>query len=222
MLKVSVIIPAYNAASTIADAVLCAQGVGEVGEVIVVDDGSTDETAQIADSLGARVITMPGNQGKGMAMAEGIGHAQYPYILFMDADLRTTPLELFKLLRPVLTGEADVTVACPFRSQGGGFGLVVRLAGLAPRFGAIPLRYPLSGQRAGRRDIFKQMDYAQGFGVETSMNFQLARLGARVQEVDMEFGHDFTQRDVAGFYHRGKQFCHVLRALLKEMRRAKT
>ena len=219
--KISVIIPCYNEEATIGRVVEVAKGMPGVGEVLVVDDGSTDKTAFLAAAAGGRVLQLPVNQGKGRAMAAGIREARYPYVLFIDGDLETTSEELTKLVAPVLTGAADVTVGCPVESFGGGFGLVVRLARFATRFGAVPLRFPLSGQRAGRRDLLLRIDFGQGYGVETSMNFQLARLGARVQEVDLHFRHHFTGRDLAGFRHRGRQFCHVLRAICKEVWRGK-
>jgi dolichyl-phosphate beta-glucosyltransferase len=78
-------------------------------EIIVVDDGSTDQTAAVAESLGARVIRLARNTGKGAAVRAGMLAAAGDYVLFSDADL-STPIEELEKMWPHLTGAADVVI----------------------------------------------------------------------------------------------------------------
>jgi glycosyltransferase involved in cell wall biosynthesis len=85
--RVSAIVPAYNEAERIAAVLWPLLQAPSVGEVIVIDDGSTDETAQVAHSFGVKVISMPVNCGKSVALDLGVQKAQYETVLFLDADL---------------------------------------------------------------------------------------------------------------------------------------
>lgn len=86
-LRVSAIVPAYNEAERISAVLWPLSRAPSVGEIIVIDDGSQDNTAAIAQSLGVRVISLPTNCGKSMALDRGVQKAQYETILFLDADL---------------------------------------------------------------------------------------------------------------------------------------
>ncbi|WP_374712424.1 glycosyltransferase family 2 protein, partial [Symbiobacterium terraclitae] len=85
--RVSVVIPAYNEAETVGDVVAACAKVPEIDEVIVVDDGSTDETAARARAAGAKVIEHGENRGKAAAMKSGYEATTAPVLLFLDADL---------------------------------------------------------------------------------------------------------------------------------------
>ena len=109
-MKISVIIPAYNEAKTLAEIIRRVQAAAKDHEIIVVDDGSTDDSAAVlaglkADSL--RVIRHPKNLGKGAAIGSGIAQAQGDVILIQDADLEYDPADYPKLLEPFARG-ADV------------------------------------------------------------------------------------------------------------------
>ncbi len=86
-MRVSAIVPAYNEAERIGAVLWALVHAPSVGEVIVVDDGSTDGTAQIAQSFGVRVISLPTNCGKSVALDRGVHKARYDTLLFLDADL---------------------------------------------------------------------------------------------------------------------------------------
>ena len=83
--RVNVVIAAHNEAATIAEVVRASMAaVGEGTEVIVVDDGSTDETGSLAESAGAQVIRLRPNHGKGIALREGIRHSKRDWLVFLD------------------------------------------------------------------------------------------------------------------------------------------
>src|SRR5688572_32861418 len=88
---ISVVIPCYNQAHFLGDAIgsVQAQTVADV-DIIVVDDGSTDDSAEVARRLGARVVSQP-NQGQGAARNHGLRYATGEYLVFLDSDDRLLP-----------------------------------------------------------------------------------------------------------------------------------
>ncbi len=175
-------------------------------EVIVADDGSRDLTAEAAEAAGALVLRLP-HRGKGQALTLGERVVVSGDLLLCDADLRGD-------LRPLLDGDADLTIAAFERKQGGGFGIAKqaarRLIRLASGYEA---REPLSGQRrltqAAREAVFP---LAAGFGCETAMTAGAARAGLTVAETAVDLEHRATGRDLRGFLHRARQLRDILLA----------
>jgi glycosyltransferase involved in cell wall biosynthesis len=99
---VSVVIPAYNEEAGIAPVVAALAALG-FGEVLVVDDGSTDATAARAAAAGARVIRHPYNKGNGAAVKTGIREARGDTVLLLDADGQHDPAEALSLVEPIGT-----------------------------------------------------------------------------------------------------------------------
>jgi glycosyltransferase involved in cell wall biosynthesis len=105
----AVLIPAYNEAANVARVVAVARAAA-LGPVLVVDDGSSDATAEVAAKAGAEVLRLPQNQGKGGAVHAGAAHLQSEVVVLLDADLTgLTPEHVRALARPVLHGEATMT-----------------------------------------------------------------------------------------------------------------
>jgi glycosyltransferase involved in cell wall biosynthesis len=215
---VSVIIPAYNEAERIAATVRAVRAIPRVDEIIVVDDGSSDNTAKAASLDGARVIRQPQNRGKGEALTAGVAEAKGDVFMFLDADLGETAQNAGALLEPVLKGELDMTIAVlPPAQRKGGAGFVLRAAreGIKRATG-FEATAPLSGQRALTREIMNRIgNIESGFGVEVALTIDALKAGARVGEVPIEFRHRETGRDWRSFLHRAKQWWHVKRALRK-------
>lgn len=108
---VSVIIPAFDEACTVAGSVGAARRHPEVDEVIVVDDGSTDATAQVASRAGGRVIRLARNAGKAAALQAGVLAARNDHLLFLDADVHGhTDETLSRIMRPVVDGRFEMYV----------------------------------------------------------------------------------------------------------------
>jgi len=216
--KVTVIVPAYNEAEFIFDTVMALVQIPAVTEVLVVDDASTDNTAVLAARAGARVMTLEKNAGKGAALNIGVQSSSADIYLLLDGDLGTSAADAGLLLEPVLTGRADMTVAqFPPPRRKGGFGLVKGLArwGILVFTGQV-MKSPLSGQRAMTRQVLDSVyPFASGYGVEVGMTIKAARLGYRVLEVPVQMTHAETGRDLKGFRHRGRQFWHITRTLLR-------
>ncbi|MGZ9810525.1 glycosyltransferase family 2 protein [Pseudoroseicyclus sp. H15] len=115
MTGVTCLLPAYNEAARIGPVLQAALACPEIGEVIVIDDGSTDGTAELAESFAAphlRVLRQPRNGGKARAIAAGLRAARGTYVMFLDSDLTgLTPDDLSRLASPVLTGEAGASIS---------------------------------------------------------------------------------------------------------------
>lgn len=113
MSGLSCVIPAYNEAPRIAAVLRSVVGHPAIDEVIVVDDGSSDGTAEAAARIeGIRLIRLPQNRGKSWAVSVGIEAASQPLILFLDSDLLGLgPEALEALVAPVREGRADVSIS---------------------------------------------------------------------------------------------------------------
>ena len=108
--KVSVIIPAFNEENTVARVVEVIKKVSCVDEIIVVNDGSSDNTAEEASNAGAIVINHEVNKGKGEALYTGYKNAECDIIAFIDADIHNlTTNKVESMIKPILTGKAEIT-----------------------------------------------------------------------------------------------------------------
>lgn len=185
---VSVVLPALNEAATIGaviDTITPMLG-GLVDELLVLDSGSTDETAERARAAGARVVSreqalpeVPVQPGKGEALWRSLAATTGDVIVFIDSDLiDPDPMFVPRLVGPILTGEGVHLVRGFYRrplklgdaldANGGGrvTELVARplLAALRPELGAV--LQPLGGEYAGTRELLASVPFAPGYGVE--------------------------------------------------------
>jgi glucosyl-3-phosphoglycerate synthase len=216
---VSVLIPAFNESDRIADTIKAVRQIASTDrlEIIVVDDGSFDTTAEAAQTAGGDIVLRQRNAGKGAALRTAVQRASGEILVLLDADLGATAAEAHKLLAPILAGEADMTIATfPIRpGRGGGAGLVVRLArwGIRVLTGRT-MTTPLSGQRALRRvTLDSSGGFASGWGVEIALTIRALWSGCRVIEVATEMDHRVTGRSAAAILHRAAQFTAVVRVL---------
>jgi glycosyltransferase involved in cell wall biosynthesis len=190
--KISVIIPVLNEAESISQ-VLQALPSGEDLEVLVVDGGSTDGSAEIARSAGA-VVLLEERRGYGQACASGSAAARGEILVYMDGDGADDPVLLFDLVAPLETGAADLVQAS-------------RLAGRLPA-GAMPWHQragnwlaaqclnglygtsltDLGPYRAVRRDHLLQLNMTEmTYGWPTEMIVKAARLGWRIVEIPVDY-----------------------------------
>ncbi len=213
----SVIIPAYNESERIVDTINGISDLAEVDEIVVVDDGSSDNTAQVIKSMDIEKLKFyiqPKNSGKGKALEKGleIMRKDADIVVFLDADVGKTSSEVIKIIRPVLADECDVAIA-RFRpaSKKGGMGFVKRLAkDSVYEMTGVELNSTISGQRAFKREVIDRFDFMpDGYGVEVGMTVDILKWGYRVNEYLVDMTHNETGRDLKGFIHRGKQYLHI-------------
>jgi hypothetical protein len=224
-MEIAVLIPARDEAVAIADTVAAARAIPGVTRVIVIDDGSEDDTDQLAEKAGAKVLRLFGSHGKGAALEFGAQRVEdADIVLLLDGDLGSSATQGALLTAPLLGGNADMAIAAFPRPAGkAGFGLVKGLArwGIGRLGGEFEATAPLSGQRALTRSCLATVrPFSAGYGVEVGLTVRALRGGFRLTEVETTMSHSATGRDVRGFVHRGRQFVHVALALLGLWRQA--
>ena len=215
-MTVVALVPAKDRSDSVGATVAALSSLAAVDQVLVVDDGSTDGTADAALAAGATVLRLPENRGKAAAVWAGMeATPEADVYLLIDADLQETAGLAESLLAPVLAGDADLTIAVlPAAGKRGGFGLIRRLAAWGiQRSSGVATRAPLSGQRAVRAPLLRSLPRPERFGLEAAMTIDARRSGARVLEVPVPMDHRHTGRSVAGFGHRARQGTDVARAL---------
>ncbi len=218
--RVAVIIPAKDEARRIAATVRAAKAIPHVDLVLVVDDGSEDNTQDVARDAGAVVVRHSHNRGKAAAMETGAavvamrdaaGRAPR-LLLFIDGDLAETAVNTAPLVGPVLDGQADMSIALlPPQPGAGGRGIVVGAArrAIASMTGWTPTQ-PLSGMRCLTREAFEAATpLARGWGVETGLTIDLLRLGYVAVEVPCDLRHRPSGTDLRGQMHRAAQYRDV-------------
>ncbi len=221
-MRTTVIIPAINEAESIGQ-VLAAINRELVDEIILVDGGSTDNTAVIAEKKGVRVIREH-RRGYGLACAVGVAHATGDILVFIDADGADDPNQISFLIEPILSGSADLTLGS-------------RLAGrLAPgsmpwhqHFGnwlsarLIRLLYQvnitdLSPFRAVDREKLLALEMQEmTYGWPTEMIAKSARHGWRITEIPVNYRPRLGGKSKISGTVRGTILAtyHILRTILK-------
>lgn len=222
--RVAVVIPAKDESRRIAATVRAAKAIPHVDLVLVVDDGSEDNTQEIARGAGAVVVRHSHNRGKAAAMETGAAvvamrdaQGGLPrLLLFIDGDLAETAVNTAPLIDPVLNGEADMSIALlPPQPGAGGHGFVVGAArsAISKLSGWTPMQ-PLSGMRCLTREAFEAATpLARGWGVETGLTIDLISQGYVAVEVPCDLKHRPSGRDWKGTLHRANQYRDVQLAI---------
>ena len=211
MVKLSIIIPAYNERQTIEDIIeLVHQApidapVEVEKEILVVDDGSTDGTREILQELAQKypdikVFMHERNQGKGAAIRTALQHATGDYIVIQDADLEYDPREFGVLLRPLLEGKADVVYGSRFLGPHRAF-LFVHYLGNKFLNLITNILYDTiltdmeTCYKMFRADVIKDIPlHARGFEFEPEVTAKVLKRGYRVFEVPISYsGRDFEE-----------------------------
>jgi glycosyltransferase involved in cell wall biosynthesis len=220
-MKLSVIIPVYNEAATIAAVVARIRRLPIPLEVIAVNDGSSDGSGAVLDGLARpdgvdRVVHHPHNRGKGAAIRSGVAHATGDVVVIQDADLEYDPAELPHLLAPIADGRADAVFGSRF--QGGphrvlyfwhsvGNHLLTLLSNMLTNLNLTDME---TCYKLVRRDLMQRLPLTSDrFGFEVEITARLAQAGARIWELPISYagrtyaeGKKITWRDgVAALGH---------------------
>lgn len=201
------IIPAFNEEKTISDILKVIKNVEIIDEIIVVSDGSNDNTAKISREMGVFTIEYEENKGKGAALKAGIDNANADILLFLDADLiGLTKEHVVSLLEPVLNDEADMTIGIFANGR-----LATDLAQkVAPH---------LSGQRAMKRIVLNNIDNIDitRYGVEVALTKLVEKENYRVKTVELkDMTHIMKEEKLGlkkGFAARMKMYWEIVKCL---------
>ena len=231
-MKLSVVIPVYNEAATVAEIINRVQSIDIPKEIIVVDDGSTDGTRDALALLenrhpNLRVIVQPRNRGKGAALRAGFQHAAGDYVLVQDADLEYDPSDYPVLLKPLIEGKADVVYGSRFlttkerrvlffwHSVGNRF-----LTLVSNMFTNINLTDMETGYKVFRREVIQSITLEQDrFGFEPEVTVKVARMRLRIYEVGISYyGRTYEEGKKIGWRDGVKALWCILKYSIKTRR----
>lgn len=206
-----VLIPAYDEAQSVSAVVATALAAG-ARRVLVVDDGSSDATAQVAKEAGAEVLRLSTNRGKGGALFEGATELTSEVLVMLDADLvGLTPQHVVELAEPILTGAADMARG----SFEGGRWATTAAQQVAPQ---------LNGQRAMKRTSLLAVPglATSRYGVEVAITLHASNEGWRCVNVPLPGVSQIMKEEKRGFWRgvsvRVKMYGDILSTLLRRGR----
>ena len=231
-MKLSVIIPVYNEAATIAELISRVQAVDISKEIIAVDDGSTDGSSDVLAKLerrydNLRVFVQPNNRGKGAALRLGFKLAAGDYVLVQDADLEYDPAEYPVLLKPLIEGKADVVYGSRFLTtkehrvlfywHSVGNRLLTLISNM---FTNLNLTDMETGFKVFRREVIQSIKLEQNrFGFEPEVTVKIARMKLRIYEVGISYyGRTYEEGKKIGWKDGVKAFLCILQYSLKTPR----
>jgi glycosyltransferase involved in cell wall biosynthesis len=214
-LSLSVIVPAYNEQKTIGTLLYAiVNALPNTHEVIIVDDGSTDKTAEIADEFSriytqVRVIRFNKNRGKTAALKEGFAASSGDIVIVQDADLEYDPEDVPGLIEPILTGKADVVYGSRFLVRRAARVLYFRhylanrlLTFLSNLLTDMNFSDIETGYKVFRGEIIRNMVIkSKGFGFEIEVTAKIAKMGYRIYEVPISYhGRTYLEGKKIGFW----------------------
>ncbi|GMU92793.1 MAG: hypothetical protein AMXMBFR4_18510 [Candidatus Hydrogenedentota bacterium] len=205
LMKLSIVIPAYNEAATVRRVIEKVLAAPYEKEIIVVDDGSDDGTWDALQGLDGRdgvvAIRHDRNRGKGAALRTAFARVSGEYVIIQDADLEYDPADYPTLLQPLLDGRADVVYGSRFlggphrvlffwHSVGNKF-----LTLISNALTNVNLTDMETCYKAFRAEVLRQMTFrSDRFGFEPEFTAKVARRGLRIYEVPVSYsGRDYSE-----------------------------
>ena len=221
----SVVMPVYNEAVSVAKVVLTVLEQRPVQELIVVDDCSNDRTWEVLQDLGRadtrlKLLRHEINRGKGAALRTGFRHASAPIVIIQDADFEYNPSEYYLVLAPIVTGKADVVYGSRFIGSGAhrvlyywhsvGNRFLTTLSNMATNLNLTDME---TCYKAFRRDVLEKLSLEEDrFGFEPEITAKVSKLKVRVYEVAIAY-HGRTYEE--GKKVNWKDGLSALRCILK-------
>jgi glycosyltransferase involved in cell wall biosynthesis len=196
----SIVMPAYNEEATLEAVVQRVLKVPNLLEVVIVNDGSSDATGEVAEKLARshpkiRVLHQPTNCGKTEALKAGFASTRGSIVIVQDADLEYDPSDIGEVIAPILLGEADVVFGSRFLVRKAARVLYFYhylankgLTFLSNLFTNVNLTDVETGYKAFRGEIIREMIItSRGFGFEIEVTAKVAKLGCRLYEVPISY-----------------------------------
>ncbi len=214
------VIPAYNAAKTIGQVV---RRSGKfVDRVVVVDDGSKDDTAKVAKKAGARVMRLEKNAGKASAIRRGVAEAfkkRIDILVLLDADLQHLPEEIPRLVRPVALGKCDICIGSRFLGNHKDMPRHRRLTNRATTLATnVFTGYKLTDVQCGFRAIGKRavsvLDFeGDRYTIETNMVLEAHEKGLAICEVPIKTVYE----DSVSYIRSGRHTLALAKMFVKRL-----
>lgn len=209
-MKVTVVIPAYNEENRVGAVIDVVKRCTMVDQIIVVSDGSTDRTADVVSSYdGVLALKLVRNLGKGGALLEGVKHADFEVIVFLDADLiGLHPEHVEALITPVLDGTAGMSIG------------VFKGGRKCTDWAQVITPY-ISGQRALLKEDFLCIPNLQNarYGVEVAMGQYARENGIAIKMVTFPgVTHPMKEEKLGvlrGSFARGKMYFEIFKLILR-------
>ena len=223
-MKLSVVIPVYNEKNSLKTIISHVCQVKDIPlEIIVVDDYSTDGTRDLYKDIENKVdkiILHDKNMGKGAALRTGFQHVTGDYVIVQDADLEYDPQEFHLLLRPILSGKADVVYGSRF--FGGGAHRVLffwhfvgnkMLTLLSNMFTNLNLTDMETCYKLFKREIIQNIEIQENrFGFEPEITAKIAKMNIRIYGVGISYyGRDYSEGKKIGFKDAVRAFICILK-----------
>ncbi len=197
----SVVMPVYNEAATVAEVIRIVLMQRPVQQLIVVDDASSDGTweklkSATQDEARVKLVRHEVNQGKGAALRTGIAHASAPIVIIQDADLEYDASEYFRLLVPILSGKADVVFGSRFLGSPSGHRVLYYWHSVGNKllttFSNMATGLNLTDMetcyKTFRREVVQKIKIEENrFGFEPEITAKVARLKVSVYEVGISY-----------------------------------
>lgn len=196
----SVVMPVYNEATSVAKVVQTVLEQRPVLELIVVDDHSLDRTWEILQGVSSKdqrlkLLRHEKNQGKGAALRTGVRQATSPFVIIQDADFEYNPSEYYLVLAPILSGKADVVFGSRFIGSGAhrvlyywhavGNKLLTTLSNMATNLNLTDME---TCYKTFRREVLERIIIEENrFGFEPEITAKVSKLRVRVYEVAISY-----------------------------------
>ena len=225
--RLSVVVPVFNEAVTVAQSLARVRSVPVLTEIIVVDDGSTDGTRIILEELRISgvidtLLLQQHNRGKGASVAWGIQHVTGDVVVIQDADLEYNPHELPRLMEPILDGRADAVFGSRFSGSPQrvlyfwhrvGNGALTLLSNMLTNINLSDME---TCYKMGRTDLMKSLPLrAQRFGIEPELTARLVQARARIYEVPISYsGRTYEEGKKINWKDGVAAIWHILRSNL--------
>ena len=223
-LKVCAIVPLYNEEKYAGITIAALQKIKSITKIIVIDDGSKDNTKYIIKKFNnILIITHYKNKGKGESIKDGIMLYNADIYIFVDGDLGESAQKIEILIDEVANNCCDVCIAMlPDNKGTGGIGFLRMFSKLVVKVMTnTDFPCPLSGVRVLKKEVVQDSNVKvyPRYGIEVGMLIDIINMGYDIKVKSIDISHRFTGRNLSGYLHRLRQFKDIASVFLYKLLR---